>query len=55
MACSLKGRNWLFIDLAQSPSEQLELVLSALAQMPQAAEADVDPKLAAMLSLRKAA
>jgi hypothetical protein len=33
-ACEFKGRKWLFLDLAQSPTEQLNLVLGALAQMP---------------------
>ena len=29
--CELKGRRWLFIDLALSPAEQLDMVLEALA------------------------
>jgi hypothetical protein len=29
-ACEIRGRKWLFIDLAMSPDEQLELVLETL-------------------------
>jgi hypothetical protein len=28
--CEIRGRKWLFLDLAQGPEEQLEQVLAAL-------------------------
>lgn len=31
-ACEFNGRRWLLIDLAQSPREQLDLVLAALSR-----------------------
>jgi hypothetical protein len=31
-ACTLKGRKWLFLDLAQPPEEQLAVVEAAINQ-----------------------
>jgi hypothetical protein len=36
--CELRGRKYLFIDLATSPAEQLETVLGVLRGEPRAAE-----------------
>jgi len=54
-ACEFQGRRWLFVDLAQSPREQLEQVLSALEELPHLAQAGVTPQLQTLLKLRKAA
>lgn len=42
-ACEIKGRKSLFIDLAQSPEEQLESVLQALRQQPAAPLPEAGP------------
>jgi hypothetical protein len=35
--CEIQGRRYLFVDVAQSPAEQLEHVTSSLARITQAA------------------
>ncbi len=54
-ACELKGRRWLFVDLALSPAEQLDQVLEALATLTDLEGASIAPELQKMLNLRKAA
>jgi hypothetical protein len=54
-ACELKGRRWLFVDLALSPAEQLDQVLAALASAADLDGASIAPELRRMLRLRKAA
>ena len=54
-ACEFKGRRWLFVDLAQSPREQLEQVLSVLDELPHLSRAGAARQLQALLKLRKAA
>jgi hypothetical protein len=54
-SCEFKGRRWIFIDLALSPSEQLDQVLSGLHDLPSLAKDEVPPQLHTMLNLRKAA
>jgi hypothetical protein len=54
-ACEFKGRRWIFLDLAQSPREQLDQVLIALNQTSHLAHARTQPQLQALLKLRKAA
>jgi hypothetical protein len=54
-ACEFKGRRWLFIDLAQSPREQLEQVLQALGEGPHLAGDEAPAQLQAFVKLRKAA
>jgi hypothetical protein len=39
--CVIAGRKHLFVELAQSPAEQLEIVLAALREDPAAAD---DPR-----------
>jgi hypothetical protein len=56
--CQVKGRQWLLLDLALSPAEQLEQVLQALASVDKVDEVDAaatNPQLQKLLSLRKAA
>ncbi|MFO0897931.1 MAG: hypothetical protein U0836_10955 [Pirellulales bacterium] len=46
-ACEIRGERWLFVDLALEPSEQLELVLAALAAwQPAHAETPASRRLA---------
>jgi hypothetical protein len=54
-ACELKGRRWVFIDLAISPREQLDQLLDALGEIPTVAQLQMSPQLQKMLNLRKAA
>jgi hypothetical protein len=53
--CEVMGRRWLLVDLALSPSEQLERVLDALCELRQREEIAVAPELQRLLNLRKAA
>lgn len=53
--CVLKGRQCLFVDLALTPDEQLERVVAALREDPQAATRADDAALASLLAERKAA
>ena len=53
--CEFKGRRWLFVDLAQSPREQLDQVLDALGQLPHPAASAPSQQLQALLTRRKAA
>jgi hypothetical protein len=54
-ACHFNGRNWLFVDLAHSPREQLDVVLGALSQLTQDAQGEVSNELQALLRMHKAA
>lgn len=54
-ACELRGRRWLFIDMALSPTEQLDQVLEALAMYSDLDKSSAAPQLQKMLNLRKAA
>lgn len=53
--CEIKGQKWMFLDLALSPSEQLEQVAEALMREPGIARLDLSPPLRKLLRLRKAA
>ena len=53
--CEIKGQKWLLIDLAQSPLEQLETVVSALAKVEPAGTLKMPPALAVAVQRRKAA
>jgi len=53
--CELRGRKFLFIDLATSPADQLEMVLGVLHGEPRAAELAMPPALRDQLRLRKSA
>lgn len=54
-ACQLKGRRWLFVDLALSPREKLDEVVAVLRSVPIPPDSDVSPQLQAMLTTHKAA
>jgi hypothetical protein len=53
--CEIKGRRWLFLDLALSPADQFELVLQALRRHPEAASLHLPRQLRERLQVRKAA
>jgi hypothetical protein len=53
--CELRGRKFLFIDLAAPPGDQLETVLGVLRREPGAAEHSMPPELRAALRRRKVA
>jgi hypothetical protein len=53
--CELRGRKLLFIDLASSPADQFEIVLSVLRGDPRASELAMPQELRNVLRLRKCA
>ncbi len=53
--CEVKGRKWLFLDLALAPIEQLEHVLDTLRREPAAYSMAMPEPLRRMLGQRKAA
>lgn len=54
-ACEVHGKKWLFLDLAQSPQDQLAQVLEALRKEPQVPKLELGRELRGLLNLRKAA
>ena len=54
-ACLLKGEKWLFLDLAQTPLEQLDQVSAALRGEAALERLDVEPALRPHLQVRKSA
>jgi len=53
--CELNGQKWIFLDLGQSPAEQLEQVLEALRQEPRVLNLQMPDDLRAKIGLRKSA
>ncbi len=53
--CEIKGQKWLFLDLALTPAEQLDVVVDALRRAPWLKEQTLSPPLARRLGLRKSA
>jgi hypothetical protein len=53
-ACEYKGRRWLFLDLALSPHEKLDVVLAALRSIPIPPSATIGRELMDLLAVRKA-
>jgi hypothetical protein len=53
--CELRGRRFLFIDLAASPTDQFDLVLRVLRCEPRAGELAMPQELRNALRLRKSA
>ncbi|MGA2617264.1 MAG: hypothetical protein ABSF26_06595 [Thermoguttaceae bacterium] len=53
--CELKGRKVLFVDLAQGPAEQFELVLDAMRHEPEAIDLPMPHPLRELLTVRKSA
>ena len=53
--CEIKGQKWLFLDLAQDPSDHLEQVLEALRREPDADTIVMPGALKPLVRLRKSA
>jgi len=53
--CEIKGRKWLFLDLALGPTDQLEQVLDTLRREPLAVSRTMPAALGALLQVRKSA
>jgi hypothetical protein len=53
--CEIRGKKWLFVDLALSPSEQLDQVIETLRREQLAAELELPPTLRTLMWPRKAA
>lgn len=54
-ACEVRGRKWLFLDLAQTPDEQLDVVRDVFREQRDETILKMPPPLVAELKLRKAA
>ncbi len=54
-ACELAGRKCVFVDLALSPVEQLDLVVQALAQDPGSQGPNIPDPVRKLIGMRKAA
>jgi len=53
--CEIKGRKWIFLDLALGPMEQLDIVLDSLRRDPAATSLPMPHPLRELLQLRKTA
>ena len=53
--CVIKGRKWLFLDLAQSVPERLQLVLAALRREEAARRVELSEPLRRLVSRPRAA
>jgi len=54
-ACEFAGQKWIFIDLALNTAEQLDQVLTALAEEPAMQTVRLPEQVEAMLPARRAA
>jgi hypothetical protein len=54
-ACEIKGRKWIFLDLAAGPVDHVEQVLDALRHEPGVVQLPMSHKLRDLLELRKTA
>jgi hypothetical protein len=50
--CEIKGRRWMFLDVALSPADQLDLVLQTLRRHPEAATLPMPQQLHHLLQHR---
>lgn len=53
--CEIKGRRWLFLDLAVGPLEQFEQVVDTLRREPEASSLPMSHQLREFLQVRKSA
>jgi hypothetical protein len=53
--CLLNGQKWIFLDLAQAPSEQLEDVANAIQGEPDLVRLTLPPELRSFLDVRRIA
>jgi hypothetical protein len=54
-ACEFGGKRWLFLDLSQNVSEQLEAVIAVLDSEPPARLPPLSPILQKLMTARRAA
>lgn len=54
-SCELKGQKYIFLDVAQTPAEQLATVAEALRDDPRLAGLEVAPPLRGYIETRRAA
>ncbi len=53
--CEIRGRKWIFLDLAVGPLDQLEQVLEALRRRPEVLSLPMPHPLRQLLAARKSA
>ena len=53
--CEINGQKWIFIDLAMSPTEQLDQVVETLRREPAAPSQTTCPELRRLVEVRKSA
>ncbi len=53
--CELRGRKFLFVDLAASPADQFETAVRTLRKEPRTAEMSMPRELREVLRIRKSA
>jgi hypothetical protein len=53
--CEIKGRKWIFLDLAVGPLDQLDIVLETLRREPAACSLCMPHQLRQLLQVRKVA
>lgn len=53
--CQIHGQKWIFLDLAQSPQDQLDQVAEALRGEQAASDLLTEPRLQNLLRLKKSA
>ena len=54
-ACEFSGKKWIFIDIAQSPEEQLDQVIELLRKDPQLDQLHLSSELRSLVDRRRAA
>ncbi len=53
--CEVRGRKWIFLDLATGPTEQLDLVVQTLRREPGVCSQPMSSHLRELLAVRKIA
>ena len=53
--CLIKGEKWIFLDLAQTPIEQLGQVIEAIRTEPNVTQLDLTGELNEQIAVRKSA
>ena len=54
-ACEIAGKKWIFVDLAQTPAEQLDQVIEAIHTDPKLAEFSIPDVVQSLFEGRRAA
>jgi len=54
-ACEIGGKRWIFVDLAQSPAEQLDRVIEAIQGEPALAKIGIPHEVQSLFDDRRAA